>query len=691
MSNFKIYDPASNTSIDVADLFVRRSSISSLQKSSDAGSELWIFGKSNTDGLPGAPRRLSLIGNWALTQTGWSEAYQYGLLNGVDLIPRNDGTLFAHGLAGLSTVGPSLTDTTYQNGALYTEPTVVGPVPPTGITNPNSSFIFGASSTLQAAYYLVRDYSTGTPVVKMYSGGYTRWLGLGYSPSSGYDAPYRPPTLMASPSSSNWKSIATTSYSSYATTASILEDGTLWTWGPNDYGQLGRGFPGDDSGSLPGQINGGGTTWRAVSVGGNHMVGIKTDNTLWGWGWNALGQLGETTNTNKISPVQTVSAGSVWRQAACGYAHTMAIKTDGTLWGWGFNAQGQLGDNTSANKFSPVQTVSGGTNWKQVTCGVTFTAAVKSDGTMWTWGFNNDGQLGTGAGGANRSSPIQVGGAYGAMWSQVQARTAGFYAVNYPEVTTPTLATGGNVVATYGGYRYHAFTSSGTFTVTQLAAGGTNIEAVIVGGGGGGGAKRGGGGGAGGFSFVSTPVAVTSYAVTIGAGGAGAPGQTSLGSTGGTTSLGALGSSGGGGGSGGWSGTAGSGVAPNGSGGGGGQVGPGGGGGTSPGAGVGTGKSGGAAPSLGGSGGGGASTNGFVGPNGTGGYGNSDFGTWGTVIGGATTFSTGGMGGADYGGTNGAAAPSNTGNGGEGADDNSGFVGGAGGSGIVIIRYPFAG
>lgn len=692
MSNFKIYDPTSNTSIDVADMFVRRSAIPSLLKPVDTGSELWIFGKSITTGTADAPRRLSTAGSWALSQGGMSESYDYGVLDGVDLIPRNDGALFAHGLAGLSTVGPSLTDTTYQNGALYVEPTVVGPTPPTGIANYNNSFIFGAASTRQAAYYLVRDYSTGDPVVKMYSGGNSRWLGIGYSPND-FAAPYRTPTLTASPSSSNWKSIATMSYSTWTNTASILEDGTLWTWGPNDNGQLGRGTGGDEVGSVPGQITGGGTTWRDIAVGGYHMASIKSDSTLWTWGWGVFGALGNNSTTDRSSPVQTISAGSVWRQVACGFGHTAAIKTDGTLWSWGFNNNGQLGDNTTTNKSSPVQTVSGGTNWKQVACGSVFTAAVKSDGTLWTWGINGNGQLGTGATGTSISSPIQVGGAYGAMWSQVQARANGFYAVNYPEVITPTIATGGDIITTFGGYKYHVFTTSGTLAFTQLATGGTNVEAIIVGGGGGGGAKRGGGGGAGGFTYVTVGATASSYSVTIGAGGAGAPGQTSMGSDGSLSRLFMTGATvaGGGGGSGGWSGTAGSGGVPNGSGGGGGEVGPGGGGGTQPGAGNGTGNAGGAKVSLGGSGGGGAATAGSAGPSGAGGLGNSSFSAWGTITGTTTVYSTGGRGGDSGAGTSGPAGTPNTGNGGEGADDNSGFVGGAGGSGIIVVRYPFAG
>ena len=90
---------------------------------------------------------------------------------------------------------------------------------------------------------------------------------------------------------------------------------------------------------------------------------------LWTWGYNNNGQLGNNTITSRSSPVQTIACGSNWKQVAYGYYHIAAIKTDGTLWLWGNNQYGQLGDNTTTHKSSPVQTIAGGTNWKSVTCG----------------------------------------------------------------------------------------------------------------------------------------------------------------------------------------------------------------------------------------------------------------------------------------------------------------------------------
>jgi alpha-tubulin suppressor-like RCC1 family protein len=209
----------------------------------------------------------------------------------------------------------------------------------------------------------------------------------------------------------NWKQVSCGNFH----TAAIKTDGTLWTWGDNTYGQLG-----DNTivrKSSPVQTVSGGTNWKQVACGSNHTAAIKTDGTLWLWGYNNDAQLGDNTTTHRSSPVQTVSGGTNWKQVSCGGSHTAAIKTDGTLWLWGRNTIGQLGDNTTISKSSPVQTVSGGTNWKQVSGGGTHTAAIKTDGTLWLWGINTYGNLGDNTI-TSRSSPVQTVSA-GTNWKQV--------------------------------------------------------------------------------------------------------------------------------------------------------------------------------------------------------------------------------------------------------------------------------
>lgn len=210
---------------------------------------------------------------------------------------------------------------------------------------------------------------------------------------------------------SNWKQIST-----WYHTAAVKADGTLWAWGRNDYGQLLDNT--QINKSSPVQSYGGGTNWKQVSVGGEYTAAIKTDNTLWTWGANTQGQLGDNTTSTRLSPVQTISAGTNWKQVSAGVYHIAAIKTNGTLWLWGYNAFGNLGDNTTANRSSPVQTITGGTNWKQVSCGRFFTsAAIKTDGTLWVWGYSGSGVLGDNTL-VDKSSPVQTV-AGGTNWKQI--------------------------------------------------------------------------------------------------------------------------------------------------------------------------------------------------------------------------------------------------------------------------------
>jgi alpha-tubulin suppressor-like RCC1 family protein len=213
----------------------------------------------------------------------------------------------------------------------------------------------------------------------------------------------------------NWKQVACgTSY-----VAAIKTDGTLWTWGENIYGQLGDNTT--DWKSSPVQTIAGGTNWKQVSCGYSTTAAMKNDGTLWGWGWNTYGELGtNTSNIHISSPIQTIAYGTNWKQVSAGYNNTAAIKKDGTLWIWGRNINGELGNNTSnyyTEKSSPVQTIAFGTNWKSVVCYRGHIAAIKTDGTLWTWGYNYFGQLSDGTR-VSKSSPVQTI-AFGTNWKSV--------------------------------------------------------------------------------------------------------------------------------------------------------------------------------------------------------------------------------------------------------------------------------
>ena len=164
----------------------------------------------------------------------------------------------------------------------------------------------------------------------------------------------------------------------YGLVDQLVGTGTLWSWGRDSLGQLG-----DNTillgRSSPVQTVAFGTNWKLVSCGTYHSAAIKTDGTLWTWGQNNIGQLGDNTTTHRSSPVQTVAFGTNWKSVSCGRFLSTAIKTDGTLWTWGRNNAGQLGDNSVTYKSSPVQTVTFGTNWKSVSGGIYHTIAIKDN------------------------------------------------------------------------------------------------------------------------------------------------------------------------------------------------------------------------------------------------------------------------------------------------------------------------
>jgi alpha-tubulin suppressor-like RCC1 family protein len=196
----------------------------------------------------------------------------------------------------------------------------------------------------------------------------------------------------------------------------LKSDGTIWLWGNNTYGQLGKNDVVHRS--SPVQELTGSTNWKTLSV-NYHTVALKTDGTLWSWGINSSGTLGDNTNSiHRSSPVQEITGSTNWKKVHAGNSRTGAIKDDGTLWMWGANANGQLGDNTSISKSSPVQTICGGTNWKDVLGNSGCTVAIKTDGSLWLWGHNHVGQLGDGTSALHRSSPVQTL-AGGTNWKKV--------------------------------------------------------------------------------------------------------------------------------------------------------------------------------------------------------------------------------------------------------------------------------
>ena len=265
----------------------------------------------------------------------------------------------------------------------------------------------------------------------------------------------------------NWKQVS----GGNGHIVAIKTDGTLWTWGRNSYGQLGINAGTTSHRCTPVTTFAGETNWKQVSGGQFYTAAIKTDGTLWSWGSNSDGQLGVYNTTDSNTPVQTFIGGTNWKQVACGYLHTAAIKTDGTLWTWGYNAYGQLGVNDTARRCTPVQTFVGGTNWKQVACGSQHTAAIKTDGTLWTWGRNLYGQLGINDTN-NRTTPVTTF-AGGTNWKQVTCGYGHIVAIK----TDGTLWTWGNNDQGQLGINNAGVTTNRTTPVTTFA-GGTNWKQV---------------------------------------------------------------------------------------------------------------------------------------------------------------------------------------------------------------------
>ena len=180
-------------------------------------------------------------------------------------------------------------------------------------------------------------------------------------------------------------------------------DGKIWSWGRNSSGQLGDGSTADNYYPVPvdnlfGVV--------AVAGGGNmHSLALQYNGTVWAWGGNSSGQIGDGSTTNRTTPTQVSNLGNIIAIAA-GNSHSLALREDGTVWAWGSNSYGQLGDETTTKRTTPVQ-VSNLTDIVAISAGSSHSLALKSDGTVWAWGYNSSGQLGDGTT-THRLTPTQV-------------------------------------------------------------------------------------------------------------------------------------------------------------------------------------------------------------------------------------------------------------------------------------------
>jgi alpha-tubulin suppressor-like RCC1 family protein len=344
------------------------------QQSSCKKSTLWLWGI-GTEGQLGQDDRISRSSPVQVPGSGWCDI-DFG--NRFTLGVKSDNTLWSW---GQNTAGKLGHNNTGVNRS-------------TPVQIPGNTWCKVATG-LEASYAVKTDGS-------LWGWGANTEGQLGQNDTNNRSSPVQIP-------GNNWVSVEGHADSAYA----IKSDGTLWSWGSNTAGQLGQ----NDiiNRSSPVQIPG--TSWSCISASGPFsagpfVVGLKTDGTMWAWGCNNFGQLGQSNTSNRSSPVQI--PGNDWSKVAAGVEFSIAIKSNNTLWAWGRNHLGQLGSGNTSNRSSPIQIP--GTSWSDVGAHCS-SGAIKSDGTLWAWGAGNNGLLGQNDV-DSRSSPIQIPGS---GWSYLKA------------------------------------------------------------------------------------------------------------------------------------------------------------------------------------------------------------------------------------------------------------------------------
>ncbi len=264
-------------------------------------------------------------------------------------------------------------------------------------------------------------------------------------------------------------------------------DGTLWTWGDNSIGQLGLGTTGGNV-TAPAQL-GSATTWSAVAAGSDFVVALMSDGSLWAWGDNSKGQLGDGTTTSRIAP-EHIGTATTWTTVAAGSDFTIALM-NGPLWAWGDNSVGQLGDGTTTSRIAPEE-IGTAVGWTAIAAGSDFTMGLMADGSLWTWGDNGSGQLGNGTT-TNATAPVEILSSGFpvtlAVMSTVPANNATNVnvgssiqavfseAMNATSITTATFTMSGGVT---GSVTYDASTNTATFTPSTGLATNTVYTATIT-------------------------------------------------------------------------------------------------------------------------------------------------------------------------------------------------------------------
>jgi alpha-tubulin suppressor-like RCC1 family protein len=190
-------------------------------------------------------------------------------------------------------------------------------------------------------------------------------------------------------------------------TIALKSDGTIWSWGYNQNGELGDGTNIDRLSAV--QETTKSIEWRTLDAGGWFNLAIKQDNTLWAWGHNDMAQFGDGsdifTHSSSTTPIK-VSSVKQWSKISAGQNHVLALQYDFTLWAWGSNGEGQVGNGDTSMVHTPYK-IDG--NWHTISAGENYSMAIKSDNTLWGWGENGFGQLGINST-TSKKTPIEVSG-----------------------------------------------------------------------------------------------------------------------------------------------------------------------------------------------------------------------------------------------------------------------------------------
>lgn len=363
--------------------------------------ELWFWGNSNVHGDNNSAVRRSTP---VTTFSGGANWKQVSCHNDIAAGIKSDGTLWVWGDCATGSLGINIATSTSRR-------------------TPVTTFAGGNNwKQISVGYYYMAAIKTDGTLWTWGGNGSGR-LGINEGTTANKATPVT--TFIGG---NDWKFITCGSLSAGA----IKNDGSLWVWGNNTSAQL--GINDLTNRSTPVTTFSGGNNWKQVSLCLDSGAGVKTDGSLWTWGAGTNGILGNNTLNASRTPITTFAGGNDWKQVSMGDTVCSAIKTNGSLWIWGRNTVAQLGNNSSSTSRTPITTFSGGNNWKQVCCSDEgCVSAIKTDGSLWCWGYNNVQQLGAMNTNTGVSTPITTF-AGGNNWKQVDGRSFFFSAIRSTDI-----------------------------------------------------------------------------------------------------------------------------------------------------------------------------------------------------------------------------------------------------------------